>query len=155
VRRIGIASLVAGGLLLAGCSAPHPPEVTFFADGTAIRLNPAQYCRQEADTCEGFPEAKGSMSVPGGKPLNISVPSQVAEAPWVVVFKYRAADGSQQQGRTSIFKAGEHYAYTLHMPTAGDQLTDVEVQRIANVAAGANNELVFVTDASWVLEVTA
>jgi hypothetical protein len=154
VRRIGIASLVAGGLLLAGCSAPHPPEVTFFADGTAIRLNPTQYCRPEADTCDGFPEAKGSMSVPGGKPLNISVPSQVAEAPWVVVFKYRAADGTQQQGRTSIFKAGEQYAYTLHMPTAGDQLTDVEVQRITNVAAGAGNELVFVTDASWVLHVT-
>ncbi|MET0234776.1 MAG: DUF2771 family protein [Kibdelosporangium sp.] len=155
MRRIAIASLVAGGLLLAGCSAPHPPEVTFFADGTTIRLNPTQYCKPRSEQCDGFPEAKGSMQVPGGKPLNISVPSQVAAAPWVVVFKYRAADGSAQQGRTSIFKPDEQHAYTLHLPTAGDQLTDVEVQRITNVTAGANNELLFVTDASWVLQVSA
>lgn len=154
MRRIGILSLVAGGLLLSGCSAPHPPEVTFFADGNAVRLNPSQYCKPEADQCDGFPDAKGSIAVPGGKPLNISVPSQVAKAPWVVVFKYRGADGKDQQGRTPIFKAGEKYAYTLHLPTAGDQLTDVEVQRINNIAAGAGNELLIVTDATWVLEVT-
>jgi hypothetical protein len=155
VRRYGIASLVTGALVLAGCSAPQPPEVTFFASGTTIRLGPSQYCRAEAQQCDGFPNAKGTLSVPGGKPLNISVPRQVAEAPWLVVFKYRSSNGgAEEQGRTQVFRAGEKYAYTLTTPTAGDQLTDVEVQRIASVAPDANQEIVFVADASWVLEVT-
>jgi hypothetical protein len=154
VRRLGIASLVAGGLLLTGCAAPHPPEVTFFADGTTVRLSPAQFCKPNAEQCDGHPDARGQMAVPGGKPLNISVPTQVAEAPWVVLFKYRKADGTEERGRTEVFKAGDKYAYTLYLPTAGDQLTDVEVQRIANITAGADNDVVFLTDASWVLEVT-
>jgi hypothetical protein len=155
VRRFGIASLVAGGMLLAGCASPHPPEVTFYADGTTVRLSPAQFCKPNAEQCDGDPSARGRLAVPGGKPLNISVPAQVAEAPWVVLFKYRKATGVEEQGRTEIFRASDkRFAYTLHLPTAGDQLTDVEVQRIANISAGPDNEIVFGIDASWVLEVT-
>ncbi|MET0133697.1 MAG: DUF2771 family protein [Kibdelosporangium sp.] len=155
MRFLRIALPAVGGLLLAACSAPHPPEVTFFADGTTIRLSPAQFCKPNAERCDGNADARGRMPVPGGKPLNISVPTQVADAPWVVLFKYRKADGSEEQGRTEVFKAGDKYAYTLNLPTAGDQLTDVEVQRIANITAGADNDVVFLTDASWVLEVTS
>jgi hypothetical protein len=149
VRRFGIASLVTGGLLLAGCAAPHDPEVTFFADGETVRITPSPTCDSSLEECK----PTGELSVPGGKPLNISVPRQIADAPWLVVFRYRAADGSVQKARSSLFRAGETYAYTLRTPTAGDQLMHVEVQRIGEMGSTENKELYFGIDASWALSV--
>jgi hypothetical protein len=155
VRRFLTISLVLGGLLLAGCSTPKPPEVTFFAEGTTITVGPSQYCKDGAEQCDGYPDAKRTLSVPGGKSLQINVPSQVADAPWIVVFKYRAADGTEQHGRTSVFKPGTQYAYTLSAPTAADQLRDVEIQRIAKVTQGTDKGLEFMTDATWVLQISS
>jgi hypothetical protein len=148
VRRLVIASLAA--VVLAGCSAPPPPEVTFFAAGTTIRLSPSPACDPQTQECQ----PTGDLAIPGGKLLNISVPSQIAESPWVVVFRFRTADGTEQKARTAIFKSGERYAYTLTPPTAGDQLTHVEVQRIAGISADPAQGINVVTDASWALNVT-
>jgi hypothetical protein len=136
-------------LVLTGCSAPQPPEVTFFASGTTVRLSPSPACNPDVQECQ----ATGDLAVPGGKLLNISVPSQVAEKPWVVVFKFRGADGAEQKARSAIFKSGERYAYTLNLPTAGDQLLHVEVQRIAGISADPSQGVNFLTDASWALNI--
>jgi hypothetical protein len=156
VRRFGIASLVAAGLLVAGCSAPQPPEVTFFAAGKTVRLSPYSLCKGEmTGACPQTPQAQGQLKVPGGKPLNISVPSEVADAPWVVVYTYRGSDGTEKPDRSPIFRAGESYAFTLNLPTAGDQLTQVEVQRITAIAPGGEQQMVFIADATWALQVTS
>lgn len=136
--------------MVAGCSAPQPPEVTFSASGTTIRLSPSPRCNSSTEECD----ATGTLPVPGGRPLSISVPGQVADAPWLVVFRYRAADGSERKLRTSVFRAGEKYAHTVTAPTAGDQLVHVEVQRIANIVLGADQQLAFTADASWSLDIT-
>ncbi|MFC0114811.1 DUF2771 family protein [Kibdelosporangium aridum] len=151
MRRFGIASLVAGGLLLAGCAAPHDPEVTFFADGETVNIGPSPACDATLEECR----PTGALAVPGGQPLSISVPKQIADAPWLVVFRYRAADGSVQKARSSLFRAGETYAYTLRTPTAGDQLMHVEVQRIGEMGSDENRQLYFGIDASWALTVSS
>nr|CEL19547.1 hypothetical protein [Kibdelosporangium sp. MJ126-NF4]CTQ94653.1 hypothetical protein [Kibdelosporangium sp. MJ126-NF4] len=138
---------MAGGLLLAGCSASHDPEVTFFADGETVRITPSPTCDSTLEECK----PTGRLTVPGGKPLSISVPKQVAEAPWLVVFRYRAADGSVQKARSAFFRPGDSFAYTLRMPTAGDQLMHVEVQRIGGMGLNAQQEVDYVVDASWAL----
>ncbi|MCE7009063.1 DUF2771 domain-containing protein [Kibdelosporangium philippinense] len=150
MRRFAIASLLAGGLLLAGCAAPHDPEVTFFADGETVNIGPSPVCDVALEECK----PTGSLAVPGGMPLNISVPKQIADAPWVVVFRYRAADGSVQKARSSLFRSGGTYAYTLRTPTAGDQLMHVEVQRIGEMGLDTNQELYYRADGSWALTVS-
>ncbi|MFD1046421.1 DUF2771 family protein, partial [Kibdelosporangium lantanae] len=151
VRRYVIASLVTGALVLAGCT-PDLPEVTFFADGTTVRLSPADgnNCHPDLDVCD----ATGRLTVPAGKFVNISVPSQVAKAAWVVVFKYKGADGNEQQARTNVFSPEEkRYAYTLTPPTAADQLTHVEVRQFSGMALDPNQEIQYLTT-SWALDVT-
>ncbi|ALG06030.1 hypothetical protein AOZ06_03040 [Kibdelosporangium phytohabitans] len=142
---------MAGGLLLAGCAPSHDPEVTFFADGEAVRITPSPVCDAKLEECK----PTGELAVPGGKSLNINVPKQVAQAPWLVVFRYRAADGSVQKARSALFGDGGTYAYTLRTPTAGDQLMHVEVQRIGGFGADQNNEVIYGVDASWALTVRA
>ncbi|ONI78709.1 hypothetical protein ALI144C_28365 [Actinosynnema sp. ALI-1.44] len=149
MRRFGIASLVVGGLLLAGCAAPHDPEVTFFADGETVRITPSPVCDDKLEECK----PTGELAVPSGKSLNISVPKQVAEAPWLVVFRYRAADGSVQKARSALFGDRGTYAYTLHAPTAADQLMHVEVQRIGGIGVDENQQSVFGVNASWALTI--
>jgi hypothetical protein len=150
VRRYGIASLVTGALVLAGCGAPQPPEVTFFAAGTTTRLSPSPSCDAGLQECK----ATGTLAVPSGKLLNISVPGEVAETPWLVVFRYRGADGNEQKARSAIFPAGDKYAYTLTPPTAADQLTHVEVQRITGMSASQDQGVEFYPDAIWALDIT-
>ncbi|MEV4310934.1 DUF2771 family protein [Actinocrispum sp. NPDC049592] len=149
MRRLALTTLAALGLTLTACT-PEPPEVTFFAAGETVRLSPTDTCNGEIEECK----PTGNLAVPGGKPLNISVPSQVAKSPWVVVFKFRAADGSEQKARSTIFKANERYAYTLTLPTAGDQLLHVEVQRIEGIAADPTQGLTYQTNPVWSLNIS-
>lgn len=137
--------------MLAGCGAPEPPEVTFYADRTTVRIGPAGTCHPDLDICD----ATGQLSVPSGKFVNISVPGQVASAPWVVVFKYKGQDGTEQQDRTPVFSPPDKkYAYTLTAPTAGDQITHVEVRQIAGgLGLDPSRETSFFVNASWSLDI--
>jgi hypothetical protein len=151
VRRYVIASLVTGALVLAGCT-PDQPEVTFFADGNTVRLSPADgnNCHPDLDVCD----ATSKLAVPAGKFVNISVPGAVANAAWVVVFKFKGADGNEQQARTNVFAPEDkRYAYTLTPPTAADQLTHIEVRQFSGMALDPNQEIQYLTT-SWALDVT-
>jgi hypothetical protein len=154
VRRVLTVSLAAAGLVLAGCSAPPDPEVTFYSSGTAIDVGPTQLCDVALNECEAFPEAAGVLRVPPGRPLQISVPGEVAETPWTVVFSYRNAAGEPQEpARSRIFKQDEQYAYTLTLPDPGDQLESVEVQQLGAALTPDGTDLQFFTRATWVLSI--
>lgn len=151
MRRILPISLAAAGLVLAGCGKPPPPEVTFFSAGESLAAHPTMYC---TDKCREYPAAREDLRVPAGQPLQISVAGQVADAPWVVVFKYSEQDGKQgPPSRTKIFPPGTQHAYTLRPPGGADQLTEVQVHRISGLGIGRQpgGELQFVSDVSWEL----
>lgn len=163
-RRAWLAGSLLGGVLLAGCSSSPqepradspPPEVTFSAAGNTVEVRPTQYCQRGQDACRNDREATASMRVPAGEPLRISVPTEVADAPWVAVFRYRKASGKAgPPGRSKVFTAGSTRSYTLELPKPGDKLEEVQVQRIGAIAAGetADEGLDYVVDATWVLEV--
>src|SRR5439155_1045070 len=108
-------------------------------------------CHRDQDICD----ATGQLAVPAGKFVNISVPGEVANAAWVVVFKFKGADGSEQQARTNVFTpTDKRYAYTLNPPTAADQLTHIEVRKIDGMALDPNREVQFVASTNWALDVT-
>ncbi|HEX3787013.1 MAG TPA: DUF2771 family protein [Pseudonocardiaceae bacterium] len=114
------------------CSKPEP-GVSFFSAGHEIRTKPIQYCNSQVTTCYTANGDTASLAVPAGDPLQISVDSDVAQAVWVVVFKYRDQNGATQEDRSALFPAGTQYAYTLRPPTPSDQLTLVQVQQIGAI----------------------
>jgi hypothetical protein len=143
-------------LVVAGCAAPANPEVTFYADGRTVVVHPTQYCDLKSEDCAVDPEAVGVLRVRPGRPVQISVPGDLAKSAWSVKFTYRNAAGEPQEPlRSKLFTSGEpRYAYTLSLPNPDDQLESVEVQqygtRIETSTTGAFD---FVARGTWVLSV--
>ncbi|HEX6344034.1 DUF2771 family protein [Umezawaea sp.] len=155
MRRV-VSPLVCAVLLLAGCSAPPLPEVTFYSSGRTINVHPTQHCDLESENCVVDSGAVGVLRVLPGLPVQISVPGEVADSAWSVKFTYRNADGVEQEPlRSKVFTSAEpRYAYTLTLPGEGDQLESVEVQQFGRrVQIDETGQIQFVARATWVLSV--
>jgi Protein of unknown function (DUF2771) len=146
--------------LLAGCSAPPDPNVTFYAAGQAATVGPARYCDIEVANCRANPRAAAVLQVPPGKPLQISVPAEVSAAPWQIVFRYHDNTGQRQEERTAVFAPSEpRFAYTLRLPNPTDELETAEVQQfgvsLTSPQSGdpSTAGFDFVIRGSWVLSV--
>lgn len=128
MRRTLPTALAALAVVLTACGGEsEDPAVTFYADGEAVRTGPAQYCDVAVTTCDEHPDAVARLAVRPGSPVQISVDDAIAEAPWQVVFRYRAG-AEAVEGRTPLFAADERLAYTLEVPDGG-QLEALEVQQ--------------------------
>jgi Protein of unknown function (DUF2771) len=149
---LALAALACAGAAVAGCAAAPPPEVTFYSAGKAMRTGPAQYCDRQGDQCRSDPASGANLRVPPGKPLQISVPSEVGNAAWQVVFRYRAPSGERTEARSAVFGPGARLAYTLTLPGPGDQLETAEVQKFGGLASGPEG-LEYLIGATWVLSV--
>ncbi|RKT52321.1 DUF2771 family protein [Saccharothrix australiensis] len=143
-------------LPVAACAAPRDPEVTFHADGRTINVKPTQYCDLASEDCAIDTEAAGVLRVRPGKPVQISVPGELAKSAWSVKFTYRNARGEPQEPlRSKLFTERDpKYAYTLVLPKKDDQLESVEVQQYGSrIEAGATGSFDFVARGTWVLSV--
>ncbi len=130
-RRFLVLPLVAAGLLLAGCGLPTNPEVTFYAAGTAVTVQPYRYCDIRVTHCTQHKAHITGLRVPAGNPVQISVPGTIAGAPWTVVIQYADAAGHQQPPRTvATFTPDARYTYTVRTPERGDRLQTIEVQEV-------------------------
>nr|WP_246330565.1 DUF2771 family protein [Saccharopolyspora hordei] len=144
----------AGVALVAGCAAPSEPQVTFYSHGRSVQVAPAQYCDPTGEDCTTSPDAVRDLRVPPRAPLQVSVPGEVAETPWQVVFLYRGVNGEELDGRSPVFAPGERHAYTLQLPPDGAHLEHVEVQQFSAVLTqGVDGGVDFGIGGSWVLDV--
>jgi uncharacterized protein DUF2771 len=152
--RFAVGALVVLGYLT-GCSDPtdEPPRVTFAAAGGTVTAGPTQYCDIQVQDCQADPDAAVALKVPPGETLEVSVPGAVSEAPWQVVFRYRAPDGTRTQARSNVFAAGQRSDYTLELPVADAQLETVEVQQFGTAMVPREDGVDFATRATWVLSV--
>ncbi|MCS7478929.1 DUF2771 domain-containing protein [Umezawaea endophytica] len=142
--------------MVAGCSAPSLPEVTFYSSGKTVNVRPTQYCDLESENCVVDAGAVGVLRVRPGLPVQISVPGEVADSAWSVKFTYRDGDGvGQEPLRSKVFTSAEpRYAYTLELPAADDQLESVEVQQFGKrVQIDETGQIEFVARGTWVLSV--
>lgn len=123
---IGTAALC---LTLTACSAPLP-EVTFYANRAAVNTSPTRWCTVEvtvtAQDVACTEDDSPRLSVKPGQPVQINVPSAVADQPWLVHFTYRNAAGEVWEARSEVFTDGL-LAYTLKPLSPDDQLLSVEV----------------------------
>jgi hypothetical protein len=155
VRRV-LTALAGTALLAAGCGAPPLPEVTFYSSGRTVNVRPTQYCDIESENCAVDARAAGVLRVRPGKPVQISVPGEVADSAWSVKFTYRDAAGREQEPlRSKVFtNADPQYAYTLRLPNPDDQLESVEVQQFGKrVQVDETGQIQFVARGTWVLSV--
>jgi hypothetical protein len=138
-------------LVLTGCGLPrHDPEITFYANGKAIRVEPAVYCDLEGDNCaEKTKPAK--LKVPAGKVVQISVDGQLADGLWEAVFLYRNAAGENVTTGTNLLGKGENFTYTLSLPDKTDQLLGIEVHEAAAAVLQNGQPLL---RGYWAVEVT-
>ncbi|MBC8093991.1 MAG: DUF2771 family protein [Pseudonocardia sp.] len=143
--------------LLTGCGAGAPPEVTFAAGAEQVVANPTQYCEDDFVTCRNDPAAPVDLSVPPGTPLLVTVPEEISETPWQIVFTYRTGAGEQVDERTSVFAPDQQQSYSLELPTPDARLITAQVQQFGpppqvNAETG---EIEFPIRSSWVLTASA
>lgn len=149
--------VAAAVLLVAGCGSTPPPEVTFTAGAGSVAARPTQYCDLEFTDCTNDASAPVDLAVPPGTPLQITVPDEIAQTPWQVVFSYRDTTGTPVDERSPVFAPRERSLYTLELPTPDARLLTAQVQQYGpppqqNAETG---EIEFPIRASWVLTATA
>lgn len=133
MRRVLITAVA--GVLLAGCSATPPqPDVTFYADGNAIRATPQILCDIAERKCDENPDAIVGLKIRPGKVVQVSVSSEIAEEPWGVLFSYLDRSGKRVDASSRVFlPVNKKHAYTLELPDSADQLLFAAVQKLAVV----------------------
>ena len=148
------ALLLAALLLAAGCSS-EPPQVTFAAAANTVTAGPAQYCDIKLTDCTGDAAASAQLVVPPGLPLRVTVPDDLAEAPWHVVFRYRDAGGQEIEARSPVF-ADQQRDWTLTLPAPADRLLTAQVQQFGPAPRinEQTGEVEFPVRGSWVLNAT-
>lgn len=153
-----IGSLAAAAVLLTGCTVPRP-VVTFYGNRTAVNADAALWCDADAKTltlsCPAGEDVgkEAHLTLAAGQPLQINVPTEIGDTPWVVVFEYTDRAGKAQTGRTEIF-TDNRLSYTLPSLGGGVQLTRVEIQSGLVPALDSTGATVFGATRTWVLVVT-
>ena len=157
MRRIALIGLALTAVLgsVVACSKPEP-AVSFFSHGTTVSTQPSAYCDIQVTKCYATDRSVQTLRVPAGSPLQISVPDDVANAAWVVLFKYTDANGKEQQARSPLFKASTQYAYTLTGPTPSDQITAVQVEIVGAIEmAPTDTAPTYLATTFWSLNATS
>jgi Protein of unknown function (DUF2771) len=89
-----VASVLTGVLIRR--LAQHPPaqhpQISAYSDGQLIRLGPYRYCEVLNPTDCETPRTDGELTVDPRHPLQLSVPAEIAHAPWILVRSYESAD---------------------------------------------------------------
>ena len=144
-------------LVLAGCGAtdpPPPPQVTFAAGAASTVARPAQYCDVQLTQCLTDVAAPVKLAVPAGTPVQVTVPPEIAQTPWQVVFSYADTAGTPTDGRSPVFTPGARSDWTLQLTAPEDRLLTAEVQQYgAPQQNPQTQEMEFPIRASWVLNV--
>ena len=154
-KRLVALALVGAGVLASACSAPPLPEVAFYSAGTSVTSGPAQYCTSDMSKCSVYSQSGVKLRVPPNKPVQISVPAEVASAVWYVGFSYRKPNGQVTDVRTDFFPAGQQWAYTLLPPDPGDQLISASVQKFGTVLTlDQSGQIGFHISGVWLLNVS-
>ncbi|WP_067531040.1 DUF2771 family protein [Nocardia crassostreae] len=103
-----------GAIFMIARNADKPePTVTAYAHGKSITVQPYLYCGVRMDDCRVLPQEdiglpaqltcpegedchtgqSNDLEVPAGYPLQLSLPKEVIDSPWLIVALYRTPDG--------------------------------------------------------------
>ncbi|OBB02584.1 hypothetical protein A5662_12495 [Mycobacteriaceae bacterium 1482268.1] len=123
--------------------APRHPEISAYTRGQLVRLGPYQYCAVLNPTDCETPRTDGELTVDRRHPVQLSVPTAIASAPWILVRSYEGSDIVNE------FRPGSTHAVTIPTmdPNRG-RLFGFAVQLPTIVRDEQGNELPW-THAEW------
>lgn len=126
-KRLGLLlCTVALGAGVVGCSTSiAPPQVTFYADHATTVTGPTTFCSFDFTHCSTG--ATAQLPVRVGLPLQVSLPTDIGQAPWRLLTSYRTPAGVNEIIQR-YYRPGERLAVTVTPPSPRDQLTGVEIQ---------------------------
>lgn len=89
-----VASVLTGVLVWWLVQDPRPkrPEISAYSDGQLVRVGPYRYCEVLNPTDCETPKAAGELRVDPRHAVQLSVPTEIARAPWVLVRSYEGGD---------------------------------------------------------------
>ena len=89
-----VASVLTGVLVWRLVQDPRPehPEISAYSDGQLVRVGPYRYCEVLNPTDCETPKAGGELRVDRRHAVQLSVPAEIARAPWVLVRSYEGGD---------------------------------------------------------------
>jgi hypothetical protein len=89
-----VASVSTGVLIwrLAQLRSPEHPEISAFSHGQLVRVGPYRYCEVLNPTDCDTPRTDGTLTVDPRHAVQLSVPPEIARAPWLLVRSYEDAD---------------------------------------------------------------
>lgn len=133
-----LVAVTAGVVAIAAHNAPHhDPEITAYAHGTAVTVPPYQYCdlrvigedRLEMSDCRQNEVV--DLTTPPGYPLQLSLPSEIADAPWRGYLVYVLPGDTEiltQEIRHTDYPKGTVALTIDSQPTPELRLIGVEIQ---------------------------
>ncbi|WP_111512700.1 DUF2771 domain-containing protein [Mycobacterium kyogaense] len=119
------------------------PEISAFSAGQLTRVGPYRFCQVLNPTDCVVPADQGELPVSGRHPVQLSLPSEIAKAPWVLLRAYEDGDVVEE------FRPNARLAVTI--PTVDAQrgrLTGFAVQLPTLVRDQDGNEFP-VPHAEW------
>jgi hypothetical protein len=122
---------------------PQLPEISAYSHGQLTRVGPYRFCEVLNPTDCMTPGEQGELPVTGRFPIQLSIPQDIARAPWVLLRAYEDDDLIEE------FRPGTTLAVTI--PTVDAQrgrLTGIAVQLPTLVRNEAGDEFP-VPHAEW------
>ncbi|MEH3142537.1 MAG: DUF2771 domain-containing protein [Mycobacterium kyogaense] len=71
---------------------PELPEISAFSSGQLTRVGPYRFCQVLNPTDCVVPADQGELPVSGRHPVQLSLPAEIAKAPWVLLRAYEDGD---------------------------------------------------------------
>jgi hypothetical protein len=124
---------------------PQRPEISAYSRGHLTRVGPYRYCNVvDLNECDN-PETQGDLKVDERDPVQLSVPSGISSAPWLL----RAFYDDPRDTTLDVFRPNSRLAVTI--PTvgaAGGRLNRVVVQ-LLTLAQDEKGDLFPIPHAEW------
>lgn len=134
-----------GAWLLTRGGGDHLPQISVYSRGTAVRVGPYVYCNVvDLRDCEN-PGERGVLRVDGSHPVQLSVPSAIADAPWRLLKVYE----DETNSTSTAYRPDTALAVTI--PTVDPQrgrLAGIAVQ-LLTLVQDERGEVFDVPHAEW------
>lgn len=150
-RRATLAvGVLLAGLALSGCDAPVP-TITWYGNRTSTNVGPTVFCELTAEAapdCRVTDGPKARLSLHPDDKVQVNIPAEVAEEPWVLVSSYVDDDTSV---RSPVNTTKDTLSYVI-TPEPGKQLKQVDLQ-VLTIVVDENGQPAYAPIKVWVLEV--